>query len=84
MLLICVSVFRLVPSSLCYYSFIINLEVRDGDTLEVPLLNMFILAIPSLLLFPYKVENCFFEVCEDLFWEFEEDYPSCHHRAFIQ
>ena len=41
---------------------------------EVPLLYRIVLAILGFLFFPYEVEYCTFEVCEELCWDFGDDF----------
>ena len=63
--LVNVSVFMPISSCVHYCSSIIEFEVRDGKSLEVPLLFMIVSAILGFFVFLYKVEYCSFKVCEE-------------------
>ena len=58
-----------MPVSSCFYYYnsnsIVEFEVRDGDSTDVPLLYRIALAILGFLFFPYEVEY------EELCWDFD-------------
>ena len=55
-----------------YYSSIVELEVRDGDT-SSSFIVQDCFGYPVFFVFLYKVEYCSFKVCEELLWNFGGD-----------
>ena len=67
------SVFMPIPGCFHYYSTIVELCVRDGDSSGSSLIIKGYFGYPWVFVFPYKVEYCSFKVCEELCWDFDED-----------
>ena len=67
--LVLLSVFMPIPGCFQYCSFVVEFEVRDVTAPEVPLLYRIVLAILGFFFLPYKY--CSFEVCEEIFWDFD-------------
>ena len=58
--LVHVSVFMPILNFSHYYSSIVELEVRDGDTSRSSFLVQDCFSYPGFFVFPYEVEYCFF------------------------
>ena len=56
-----------------HYCFVVQLEVRDGDSLGSSFIVQNCFLYPRFLVFPYEVENCFFYVCEESCWNFDSN-----------
>ena len=63
-----------MPISGCfqYYNSIVEFEVWDCDASRNSFVVQIVLAILSFFVFPYDVEYCSLEVCEEFCWDFEE------------
>ena len=51
-------------------------------SLEVSLLYRIVLTILGFFVFPYEVEYCSFEVCEELCWDYDGDFTELY-RLFL-
>jgi hypothetical protein len=49
-----------------YYLLLLQLEVRDSDTSRSSLIVQDRFSYCVVFIFPYKVENCSFKICEEL------------------
>jgi hypothetical protein len=49
---------------------VVQLEVRDGDTSRSSLLLRIILVVLDFFVIPYDIENCYVNVCKELYWNF--------------
>lgn len=65
--------FMPIPSDLCYCSSEAQFIIWCGEIPGVLLLFMIVLAIWHLFVFPYVVENCPFEICEEFCCHFSVD-----------
>ena len=57
-------------SCLYHYCFVVQLEVRDGDSSRSFIVQD-CFGYPVFLVFPYEVENFSFHVSEGLCWKFD-------------
>ena len=70
--LVALSVFMSVSGCFHYCSSIIKFEVRDCDASRSSFIAQDCCGYP-VGFFPYEVEYCYFEVCEELCWDFDGD-----------
>ena len=70
-----VPVYLFTPISNCFYDYgsILELEARDGDASGSPFIVQDCFGYPWFSVFPYEVEYCSFEVCEELCLDFNGD-----------
>jgi hypothetical protein len=60
-----------IPCSFYHYCFVVQLEVRDGDSLNSSFIVDNCFLYPVIFVFPHEIENCSFHVFEELCWDFE-------------
>jgi hypothetical protein len=71
--LISMSIFVPTSQSFYNYTFVVQLEVRNGDTSSSSFIVRYCFSSPRCLIFPYEVENCPFMVGKELCWDFDGD-----------
>ena len=72
--LVAVCLFMPIPRYFYDYGSILELEARDGDASGSPFIEQDYFGYPWFSVFPYEVEYCSFEVCEELCWDFDRDH----------
>ena len=60
-----------IPSCFYYCISVVEFEVRDGDASRSSFIVWDCFGYPEFFVFPYEVEYCSFEVCEELCWDFD-------------
>ena len=66
-----------IPSCFHYYSSIVELEIRDGDTSGSSFTVQDCFSYPVFCLFvcfSIEVDYCSFKVCEELCWDLDGDF----------
>jgi hypothetical protein len=63
-----------IPCSFYYYYSVVQLEVWDSDTSRRSFIVQDCFSYPGFFVFPYEVENCSFQLCKELCWNFDEDF----------
>ena len=71
--LVNLSVFMPIPSCFYYCSSIIELDVRNGYASGSSFIVQDCFDYPRIFVFPYEVNCCSFMVCEELYWDFDQD-----------
>ena len=61
-----VSVFMPILCRFYYCSFVVQLEIRDGDASSRSFIVQGCFNYPELFVFPYEVENCHVKVYREL------------------
>ena len=56
-----------------YYSSVVQLEIRGGDTSGDSFTVQDCFSYPESFAFPCEIEYCSFNVCKELCWDFDED-----------
>jgi hypothetical protein len=69
-----------IPCGIYHYCFVVQLEVRDGDSLRRSFIVESCFGYPGIIFFPYEIENCSFYVCEELYWNFDGDCIAKKYR----
>ena len=54
-----------------YFSFVVQLEIRDGDASRNSFIVHNCLSYPRYFVFLYEVDSCSFKVCKELCWNFD-------------
>ena len=71
--LIHVSIFVPISNCFYYYSSIVQLDVKNSDASRSSFIVQDCFSFPRFFAFPYQVEYCSFQVCEELCWDFDGD-----------
>ena len=53
---------------------IVQFEIREDDIFKSSFIIQNFFSYPGYFVFPYEAENCLFNFCEKLSWDFEGDY----------
>ena len=70
--LVLLSVFMPIPGCFQYCSFVVAFEVRDCDASRSPFIVQDCFGYLGYFAFPYEVEYCSFEVCEEFCRDIDE------------
>jgi hypothetical protein len=63
----------LIPCSFYHYCSVVELEVKDGDSPSGSFIAKNCFSYPGFFVFPFEIENCSFNVFENLCWNFDGD-----------
>ena len=69
--LVLLSVLMPITGCFQYCSFVVEFEVRDCDASKSSFIVKDCFGSPGFFAFPYEVEYCSFEVCEEFCWNFD-------------
>ena len=56
-----------------YYIFVVQLEIRVGDTSRSSLIVQYCSSYTGIFVLPYAVDNSYFKVHKELSWNFDEN-----------
>jgi hypothetical protein len=62
-----------IPCSFYCYCSVVQFEIRDGDASRSSSVVQDHFSYPRFFVFPYEVENCSFNICKELCWNFDGD-----------
>ena len=65
------SVVMPIPGCFQYCISVVEFEVRHCDASRSSFIVQGCFVYPGLFAFPYEVEYCYFEVCEEFSWDFD-------------
>jgi hypothetical protein len=65
--------FNLILFYFYHYSFAVQLEIKESDSLGSIFIVENCFGYPELFVFLYEVDYCSFYVCEEVSWNFDGD-----------